>query len=74
MSEQCDWKTWWFYPLYGGEQGMPDVIHAPNLDFAFKLHTDIGKNFVKAIDIRTKQAVGKDYKLQNGDGLEIMTK
>ncbi len=44
------------------------------LDFAFRLHTDIGKNFVKAIDIKTKQAVGKDYVLKNGDGLEIMTK
>lgn len=44
------------------------------LDFAYRLHTDIGKNFVKAIDIRTKQAVGKDYILKNCDGLEIMTK
>jgi len=44
------------------------------LDFAFRLHTDIGNNFVKAIDIRTKQAVGKDYKLKHCDGLEIMTK
>ncbi|MBX4196113.1 redox-regulated ATPase YchF [Candidatus Pacearchaeota archaeon] len=44
------------------------------LDFAYRLHTDIGKNFVKAIDIRTKQAVGKDYLLKHRDGLEIMTK
>ncbi len=44
------------------------------LDFAYRLHTDIGKSFVKAIDIHTKQAVGKDYVLKNGDGLEIMTK
>lgn len=44
------------------------------LDFAFKLHTDIGKNFVKAIDARTKKAVGKDYKLKFGDALEILTK
>lgn len=47
---------------------------ATALDFAFKLHTDIGNNFVKAIDIRTKQAVGKDYKLKHMDGLEIMVK
>jgi ribosome-binding ATPase len=44
------------------------------LDFAFRLHTDIGKGFVKAIDVRTKRAVGKDYVLKDGDGLEIMTK
>jgi ribosome-binding ATPase YchF (GTP1/OBG family) len=44
------------------------------LDFAYRLHTDIGKNFVKAIDIRTKQAVGKDYILKHCDGLEIMVK
>lgn len=44
------------------------------LDFAFRLHTDIGKNFVKAIHIKTKKAVGKDYKLQHRDGLEIMVK
>ncbi len=44
------------------------------LDFAYRLHTDIGKNFIKAIDIRTKRAVGKDYKLKHMDGLEIITK
>ena len=41
------------------------------LDFAFSLHTDIGKNFVKAIDARTGKAVGKDYKLKHRDALEI---
>ncbi len=44
------------------------------LDFAFRIHTDIGKNFVKAIHVKTKQAVGKDYILKHMDGLEIMTK
>ncbi|MEK6932948.1 MAG: TGS domain-containing protein, partial [Nanoarchaeota archaeon] len=41
------------------------------LDFAYKLHTDIGDNFVKAIDVRSKRAVGKDYKLKNRDVIEI---
>lgn len=57
---------------------LPDCYLMPPgstaLDFAFKLHTDIGKNFVKAISIKTKQAVGKDYKLQHLDGIEILTK
>ncbi|MBS3091643.1 YchF-related putative GTPase [Candidatus Pacearchaeota archaeon] len=44
------------------------------LDFAYRLHSDIGKNFVKAVDVRTKKAVGKDYKLNHMDGFEIMTK
>lgn len=57
---------------------LPDCFLMPKgstaLDFAFRLHTDIGKNFIKAIDIRTKKAVGKDYVLKNLDGLEIVTK
>lgn len=57
---------------------LPDCYLMPPgstaLDFAFRLHTDIGKGFVKAIDVKTKQAVGKEYKLKSGDGLEIMTK
>ena len=44
------------------------------LDFAYRLHTDIGKSFIKAIDVRTKRAVGKDYALKHMDGLEIITK
>jgi len=44
------------------------------LDFAYSLHTDIGKNFVKAIDARNGKAVGKDYKLKNRDALEIATR
>lgn len=48
--------------------------HSTALDFAFRLHSDIGKNFIKAIDVRTKKAVGKDYLLKHLDGLEIVTK
>lgn len=56
---------------------LPDCFLLPPettaLDFAFSLHTDIGNKFVKAIDIRTKQAVGKDHPLKNRDGIEIIT-
>ena len=55
---------------------LPDCYLMPPgstaLDFAYRLHSDIGEGFVKAIDIRTKQAVGKDYKLKHLDGLEIL--
>jgi len=57
---------------------LPDCYLMPlgstALDFAYRLHSDIARDFVKAIDIRTKQAVGKDYKIKHRDGLEIMTK
>ena len=43
------------------------------LDFAFKIHTDIGSNFIKAIDLKTKQAVGKEHQLKNRDVIEIVT-
>ena len=56
---------------------LPDCfLLSPNstaLDFAFKLHTDIGNNFVKAINVRTKQAIGKEHILKNLDVIEIKT-
>ena len=57
---------------------LPDCFLMPPettaLDFAFKLHTDFGNNFIKAIDVKTKMPVGKDYLLKNGDVIEIMSK
>ena len=57
---------------------LPDCFLLPPgstaLDFAYFLHTDFGNNFIKAIDARTKRAVGRDYKLKHRDGLEILTK
>lgn len=43
------------------------------LDFAYRLHTDFGKNFIKAIDVKTKMMVGKDHKLKFGDIIEIVS-
>jgi ribosome-binding ATPase len=57
---------------------LPDCFLIPNgstaLDFAYAIHTDLGKNFIKAMDARTKQAVGKEHKLKHRDGIEIMTR
>ena len=57
---------------------LPDCFLLPEnstaLDFAYHLHTDFGKNFIKAIDARTKRALGKDYLLKNRDALEIVTR
>src|SRR3990167_8954269 len=56
---------------------LPDCFLLPEnstaLDFAFKLHTDIGNSFVKAINVRTKQAIGKEHLLKNLDVIEIKT-
>ena len=56
---------------------LPDCfLMPPNttaLDFAFRLHTDIGKNFIKAIDVRSKKPVGKEHILKNRDVIEIAT-
>ena len=56
---------------------LPDCFlmdeNATALDFAFRLHTDFGKNFIKAIDIKTKKMVGKDHKLLPGDIIEIVS-
>lgn len=57
---------------------LPDCFLMPPettaLDFAYYLHTDFGKNFIKAIDARSKMAWGKDHKLKNRDALEIVTR
>lgn len=57
---------------------LPDCFLLPPnstaLDFAYFLHTDFGKNFIKAIDARTKMAHGKDYLLKHRDALEIATR
>lgn len=57
---------------------LPDCFLLPEnstaLDFAAAVHTDLAKNFIKAIDVRTKKAVGKEHKLKHRDGIEIITR
>jgi (p)ppGpp synthase/HD superfamily hydrolase len=50
---------------------VPDGTTA--LEFAFKVHTDIGNNFIKAVDLKTKQVVGKEHLVKNLDVMEIVT-
>jgi ribosome-binding ATPase YchF (GTP1/OBG family) len=42
------------------------------IDFAYKLHTDIGDNFIKAVDVKTKRTIGRDHVLKPGDVIEIL--
>jgi len=44
------------------------------IEFAAAIHTDFAKNFIKAIDARTKQAHGADYVVKHRDVLEIAFK
>ena len=55
---------------------LPDCFLLPAnstaLDFAYKLHTDLGKNFIRAIDVKTKRTVGKEHLLKHRDVVEIV--
>ncbi len=56
---------------------LPDCFLLPAgstaLDFAYKLHTDLGKNFICAKDVRTKRTVGKEHLLKHRDVVEIVS-
>lgn len=42
------------------------------LDLAYKVHTDIGKNFIRAVDAKTKRIIGSDHILNDGDVIRII--
>ncbi|MFA5258775.1 MAG: redox-regulated ATPase YchF [Candidatus Pacearchaeota archaeon] len=56
---------------------LPDCFLLPDgstvVDFAYTVHTDLGKNFIRAINAKTKQAVGREHKVKHRDGYEIVT-
>ena len=37
------------------------------------IHTDIGKHFIYAIDVRKKMRVGEDYELKHNDVIKIVS-
>jgi len=57
---------------------LPDCFLMPPgttaIDFAFRLHTDFGKNFIKAIDVRSRMPVGREHELKHRDIIEIAAK
>ncbi len=57
---------------------LPDCLLMPGnstaLDFAYRLHTDLGDGFIRAIDVKTKKAIGKEYALKSGDVIEIISR
>lgn len=42
-------------------------------EFAFKVHTEIGKNFIRAIDSRTRMVIGADHVLKDCDVVKIVS-
>ena len=42
-------------------------------ELAFTIHQDIGKGFLHAIDAKTKQRIGADHQLKNGDIVKIVS-
>jgi ribosome-binding ATPase YchF (GTP1/OBG family) len=56
---------------------LPDCFLLPEgstaLDFAFKIHTDLGNHFIRAIDVKSKRTVGKEHLLKHRDVVEIIT-
>ncbi|MGB9748958.1 MAG: redox-regulated ATPase YchF [Candidatus Woesearchaeota archaeon] len=42
------------------------------LEFAYKVHTSFGDNFIRAVDLRTKMIIGKDHVLKHRDIIQII--
>ncbi|HNV01044.1 MAG TPA: redox-regulated ATPase YchF [archaeon] len=74
-----------YFPVFpGGTKGLadkdgniiPDCFLLPQkstaLDFAYALHTDMGDGFIRAIDVKTKQIIGREHPLKTGDVIEII--
>jgi len=56
---------------------LPDCFLLPEgstaLDFAYRVHSDFGDNFIRAIDVKTKRTVGKEHMLKHRDVVEIIS-
>jgi ribosome-binding ATPase YchF (GTP1/OBG family) len=42
-------------------------------DLAYKVHTDLGDHFIRAIDARTHRIIGGDHELKDGDVIRIVS-
>lgn len=42
-------------------------------DLAYKVHTDLGDHFIRAVDARTHRVIGADHQLRDGDVVRIVT-
>ena len=55
---------------------LPDAFLVPRgstaKDLAYKVHTDLGEHFIRAIDARLHRVVGADHQLKDGDIISII--
>ncbi len=55
---------------------LPDAFLMPRgstaKDLAYRVHTDLGDKFIRAVNAKTKRTVGADYILQDGDVIRIV--
>ena len=55
---------------------LPDAFLIPRgstaRDLAYKVHTELGDKFIRAVNAKTKRTVGADYELQDGDVIRIV--
>ena len=60
----------------GQQRVLPDAFLLPRgstaLDLAYKVHTDIGDSFIRAIDCNGKRVIGRDHELSDGDIIKIV--
>lgn len=65
---------------WGDNKGnvLPDAYLLPEgstaLEMAFRVHSDIGEGFIRAIDCRSKRAIGKDHVVQDSEVIRIVSK
>jgi ribosome-binding ATPase YchF (GTP1/OBG family) len=57
---------------------LPDVYLMPKgsnaRELAYKVHTELGDNFIRAIDARTKRVIGQDHELRKDDVITIVAR
>ncbi|MFQ6025866.1 MAG: TGS domain-containing protein, partial [Nitrosopumilaceae archaeon] len=56
---------------------LPDVhllpLESTAKDLAATIHSDLAKGFLHAIDVNTKQRIGAQHQLKNGDVIKIVS-
>ncbi|MCI4327299.1 MAG: YchF-related putative GTPase [Thermoplasmata archaeon] len=57
---------------------LPDAflvpVGTPARAFAYRIHTDLGENFLKAVDARTHRALAAEHPLESGAVVRIVTR
>jgi len=71
VADESAWKD-------GDGKILPDAFVVPDLitakSLAYKVHSDLGDGFIKAVDARTRRVVGADYECNDNDVIKIHSK